>query len=209
MFSDKVHWPNLVASGNLAVDPGFGSSIDNVVNANSTSDAGLFHFFKTVRENSTAVESYGYKMETVPPGVNWIPQWPLPELTDMQYANTSLRNGATDGQQIGDRGWFHNGFTGVRQLTSTLPGEFSLSQAYPNPFNPSTNVQFSLAQSGVVSLRVYNILGQLVKVVVDNLSLARGTYSYRIDMQNVAGGVYYYTLHQGSQQITRKMVLVK
>ena len=208
MFSDKVHWPNLVASGNLAVNPGFGASIDNVVNANSTSGAGFFHYFKTVRENSTAVESYGYKVENIVPGNYWIPQWPLPELADMQYSNAALKTGATDGQQIGDRGWFHNGFTGVKQ-TSTVPGEFSLAEAYPNPFNPSTNIQFSLAQSGVVSLKVYNVLGQLVKVVVDNMSLAKGKYTYRIDMNNVAGGVYYYTLRQGSQHITNKMILVK
>jgi hypothetical protein len=209
MFSDKVHWPGLVNTGNLQVDPGFGSSIDHVVEPNSTSGAGFFHYFWTVRSNSPVVESYGYKVATVTPGY-WIPEWPLPELADMQYSNTALKTGGTDGKPIGDPGWFNpGGFTGVAEHSSLLPEEFSLSQAYPNPFNPSTNVQFSLGKSGVVSLKVYNVLGQMIKVVVDNLSMTRGTYTYRIDMAGMASGVYCYQLRQGSEQITKTMVLVR
>ena len=210
MFSDKVHWPNLVMSGNLAVDPQFGASIDHVMDANSTSGAGFAHYFGTVRSNSVAVESYGYMQATIVPGTNWIPQWPLPELADMHYGSTALQHGATDGQAVGDRGWFtSNGFTGIKQATAGVPGEFSLSEAYPNPINPSTTVRFSLPQAGIVSLKVYNVLGQLVKTVVDNLTMGKGQYEYRIDMNGISSGVYYYTLHQGSQQITKKMVLLR
>jgi hypothetical protein len=209
MFADKVHWPNLTASGNLAVDPQLGASIDEVVNAGSTSGAGLFEFFTTIRTNAPLVEEYGYKIETVIPGNNWIPQWPLPELTAMQYANTALKTGGTDGKPVGDRGWFNGGFTGVEQTPSTLPGEFSLAQAYPNPFNPSTTVEFSLPKSGPVNLSVYNSLGQLVKVVLDNVSLTPGQHSYRISLGSASSGVYFYTLSQGNSRLTKSMVLLK
>lgn len=92
---------------------------------------------------------------------------------------------------------------------SSHPDSYSLSQNYPNPFNPSTNIRFSLAKSGNVSLKIYNVMGQLVKSIISNEYKSRGTYEYNINMDSFASGIYFYILNAGNQRITRKMVLLK
>ena len=88
------------------------------------------------------------------------------------------------------------------------PRTFSLSQNYPNPFNPSTQIVINLNHAGVMSLTVYNVLGQLVDVVAQGYKPA-GKHLYNVDMDRLASGVYFYTLCEGSNSITRKMLLLK
>lgn len=85
---------------------------------------------------------------------------------------------------------------------------FGLSNNYPNPFNPSTTIKVSLRSSGNMSLKIYNVLGQLVKVVDQGYKQA-GEYSYEIDMKNYPSGVYFYSLQQGLNAMTKKFVLEK
>ncbi len=92
---------------------------------------------------------------------------------------------------------------------NVVPIVFSLSSNYPNPFNPSTNIKFSLAEAGNVSLKVYNVMGELVKTIVDNVHKDKGDYTYNINMDNLSSGIYVYTLTQNNQVITKKMVLLK
>ncbi len=208
MFADDAHWPGLDASGNLDVDPQFGASINDVLNNNTGCGNGFIDYFKVLRSNEVGtVARYGYKYETVQG--NWIPEWPLPESQLMQYTNTALKNAGTDGKDIGDPGWFTSGYTGVQQSNFQLPGKFSLENAYPNPFNPSTNIKFSISKAGNVSLKVYNVMGQLVKTIVDNIYKNEGEYTYKVAMDKFSSGVYFYTLEQGNQQITKKMILLK
>lgn len=89
-----------------------------------------------------------------------------------------------------------------------LPGNFALSQNYPDPFNPSTEIKVSLDQAGVMSLKVYNVMGQLVDVVAQGYKPA-GEYTYNANMNRLASGVYFYTLRQGNSSITKKMLLLK
>lgn len=99
--------------------------------------------------------------------------------------------------------------TAIEQEPSSIPTKFALSNNYPNPFNPSTNIKFSIAQSGNVSLKIYNALGQLVKTIIDNVYENKGSYEFNVNMDNFASGIYFYMLNQGNQQITKKMVLLK
>ena len=114
-----------------------------------------------------------------------------------------------DGLPVGDPYWFTGTTTRVASNVAATPHTFSLSEAYPNPFNPSTNVQYSLPASGAVSLKVYNVLGQLVKTLVDNAHQEAGTYTVRVDMSNVTSGVYFYSLEQGNNRLVHKMMLLK
>ncbi len=92
--------------------------------------------------------------------------------------------------------------------TEDLPTAFALGNAYPNPFNPATTIEFALPQVEMVSLNVFNITGQKVATLV-NETMARGSYEITFDASALSSGVYMYTLEAGDYSDTKKMVLVK
>lgn len=87
------------------------------------------------------------------------------------------------------------------------PSSFGLS-AYPNPFNPSTQIAYDLPKAGHVSLKVFDILGREVATLVDDVQPA-GVHSMNFDGSNLASGIYFCQLRSGEFAATRKMVLVK
>ena len=98
--------------------------------------------------------------------------------------------------------------TSVKETGQQIPRSLELEQNYPNPFNPSTVIRISLNQSSMMSFKIYNVLGQLIKVVDQGYKPA-GIYSYNVSMDKFANGVYFYALQQGTNVITKKMLLVK
>ncbi|MCB0298563.1 MAG: T9SS type A sorting domain-containing protein, partial [Calditrichaeota bacterium] len=83
---------------------------------------------------------------------------------------------------------------------------FRLSQNYPNPFNPSTKIEFAIPKNGLVTLKVYDMLGRQVATLV-NQNLNTGTYNYEFNGSNLSSGVYLYRLDvQGQFSETRKML---
>lgn len=93
-------------------------------------------------------------------------------------------------------------------LGYSLPKEFKLEQNYPNPFNPSTIIEFTIPQSGRYSIGVYNILGQLVRVLGDEEYQA-GYYKINFDASRLASGMYIYRLSGINVNISKKMILMK
>lgn len=96
---------------------------------------------------------------------------------------------------------------------SEIPEEFDLKQNYPNPFNPTTNIAYDLPQSGKVTLKVYNMLGQLVQTVVDERQKA-GAYTFRWDAAQYSSGTYLLRIEFNGDDKTsysevRKMLLIK
>jgi len=89
-----------------------------------------------------------------------------------------------------------------------LPREFFLDQNYPNPFNPATELRFGLAQGGTVSLRVFDLLGREVAVLLHE-SRPPGVYSLIFDGRNLPAGLYFYTLTTPEGTLSRKMMLLK
>jgi hypothetical protein len=96
----------------------------------------------------------------------------------------------------------------VQVKGSELPTEFSLSQNYPNPFNPSTVIRFTIPSENLVTLRVFNITGELVATLL-NGPMTPGQYEVNFDASNLGTGVYFYRLDAGSFSTTKKMMLVK
>jgi hypothetical protein len=92
---------------------------------------------------------------------------------------------------------------------TTLPEIYALYQNHPNPFNPSTVIHFSLPKSEIVSVKVYNIFGQEVAVLMDNQQYAAGHYSTEFNASGLASGVYFYRLQAGSFTATKKMLLAE
>jgi hypothetical protein len=114
-------------------------------------------------------------------------------------------------KQIDNNGAFRYGST-VEVAISSAPAAFALSQNYPNPFNPSTVISYSLEKAGMVSLRVYNMLGQEVATLVNGPQEA-GVYTVSFNTNKgtlgLSSGVYVYRLEAGSFVSTKKLVLMK
>ncbi len=89
-----------------------------------------------------------------------------------------------------------------------VPQSFSLAQNYPNPFNPTTVIVYQLPSKNDVSLKLYNILGQQVRELVNDVQEA-GQYTVRFDAGGLSTGVYFYQLHAGKFTQVKKMILVK
>ena len=98
--------------------------------------------------------------------------------------------------------------SGKKSSESEVPVEYKLTQNYPNPFNPSTMIEFSIVNPEFVTLKVYNILGQEVATLVNEMKNP-GNYSVRFDASNLSSGVYIYKLQTESYTATRKMILQK
>lgn len=92
-----------------------------------------------------------------------------------------------------------------------LPVQFQLYQNFPNPFNPTTKIAFDLSADALVSLKVYNMLGQEVATILDNEEFYEGNNEVAFDASTLASGVYYYRLivNDGELQQVKKMMLLK
>jgi len=97
---------------------------------------------------------------------------------------------------------------GLEPLNNYYPKEFNLSQNYPNPFNPNTIIEFSIPNAELVTLKIYNMLGQEVTTLV-SYKLKSGTYKYTWDAGSLASGVYLYSLQTSEYLETRKMILMR
>lgn len=97
----------------------------------------------------------------------------------------------------------HAQITGI-----TNPVEFKLSQNFPNPFNPSTVISYSLPKDGFATLKVFNTAGQQVAELVNSVQSA-GTYNVEFKANDLSSGVYYYRLDGNGLTETKKMILVK
>lgn len=88
------------------------------------------------------------------------------------------------------------------------PKNYSLSQNNPNPFNPSTKISFALPQSEIVTLNVYNALGQTIATLLNEPMLA-GTHTFYFNAKNLPSGIYFYKIRAGKFQEVKRMVLLK
>ena len=98
--------------------------------------------------------------------------------------------------------------SGVDDEHSLVADEFVLYPNYPNPFNPETNIRFSLPEDQIVTLNIYNMTGQLVESLVNERRSA-GVHSVHWNASGVASGVYLYQLQVGGRFLTQKMILMK
>ena len=141
-----------------------------------------------------------------------------PTLSPQELYNTIAQGATVDGftGSVPNNSWGNgklNVNAAVILLTDAhnvagLPTTFSLSQNFPNPFNPTTTIRYAVARRGHVVLALYNTLGQLVATLV-NEDLSAGTYDARFDGRSFASGVYFYRIQAGAFVQTKSLILLK
>jgi hypothetical protein len=156
--------------------------------------------------------------------------WPLPE--NLAYNNAELQTAGMGGFPLGDLNWYpdqleswaaqrddewaqimdwmENGVvaTGV-ETDNEVPSGYTLQQNYPNPFNPTTQIAYSVPEAGVVSLKVYDTLGNVVATLANGTRQA-GNYSVTFDASGLSSGIYYYRLEgEAGVNLARTLVLIK
>lgn len=125
------------------------------------------------------------------------------------YANTVFVFGGTDadGKVVADVEYYVSEISGVDD-EQKIPFIFELSQNYPNPFNPETNITFSLPDESHVKLRVFNILGQEVASLINEVRNA-GVHTIKFNASNLVSGMYIYKIEAGDFVQVKKMLLMK
>lgn len=98
--------------------------------------------------------------------------------------------------------------TAITPVSTQIPETYSLSQNYPNPFNPVTKINFEIAKQGLVTLKVFDMLGRQVSELINGFKPA-GQYSVDFNAANLSSGVYLYRLEVNGYSNVKKMILIK
>jgi hypothetical protein len=98
--------------------------------------------------------------------------------------------------------------TAIEQNSIETPNQYELYQNFPNPFNPSTKIRYSVPQSSTIVIKVFDILGNEIETLVDEEKFI-GTYELTWNAERLPSGIYFYKLQSGSFVETKKMVLMK
>jgi hypothetical protein len=141
-------------------------------------------------ESSADFKGYAYTKAGFPGWQGVSPGWQYADVKDVDFID------------YGDY------LVGVHESKPALPSTLSLANA-PNPFNPSTDLHFTLAKSGATDLRIFNLQGQMVKAVFTGASMSMGSHRVTLDMSDLPSGCYVAVLAQGAEKATHKMLLMK
>ena len=109
-------------------------------------------------------------------------------------------------KQIDNDGTFE--YSDIVTVTVGIPVLFALSQNYPNPFNPETRIDYTIPKQQNVSLRVYNMLGEMVQELLNEIK-PPGSYSVTFDASNLPSGIYIYRIQTESFAVNKKMTFLK
>ncbi|MEI8047316.1 MAG: DUF1566 domain-containing protein [Bacteroidota bacterium] len=147
-------------------------------------------------------------------GGNWYNGYTTTSIND-GHSRVSNRNPSYyRGPQDPNHPWYHVGFRVARNCTGYTAGiddkEINpsiLEQNFPNPFQTTTTIRFKLSSPQLVTLTIYNKLGQTIKTLV-NGKLDEGIHDYQCDLGNCPDGVYYYSLQLEKMKYTKKMIIL-
>jgi hypothetical protein len=130
------------------------------------------------------------------------------EVQAYSYSDKNVTEGSYNYRlkQIDFDGTFE--YSNVVEVDISSPAVYALEQNYPNPFNPSTTIKYSIAEDGYVKLSVYNMLGEEVTTIVNNLQKA-GRYEVNFNASGLSSGVYVYRIEAGNYTASKKLMLMK
>lgn len=141
-------------------------------------------------------------------GNNWISV--NTGLTDMRVNTISIANGYIFAGTINGSVWRRqlSEIISIQNISSEIPTAFFLYQNYPNPFNPVTNIEFSLSEKSFCELKLFDLKGRQVAVLV-NENLSPGTFRYIFKVDNLSSGIYFYELKTPKFLQVKKMIVLK
>ena len=143
-------------------------------------------------------------------GANWTEYrngMPYTLVFDLSFVNANRKiRATTHGNGIYERKLYQNPLS-IGNNGET-PKEYKLEQNFPNPFNPHTRIDYTIPNSGLVTLKVYNLLGQEVSTLL-NENKSAGNYTVVFNGNNLTSGIYFYQIKSGNYTETKKMLLVK
>lgn len=190
-----VSWTNLMTPG-----------LDNM----GDSPPAIYTSVYFIDENTgwfTSSHSFGGSIyKSTNGGLNWTTDFPTTQdkkLYSIDFSNSSY------GWAVGQAGTVlgtADRVTGVSN--NNIAGKYSLSQNYPNPFNPVTNIKYQITNNGIVTLKVFDIMGREISTIV-NEKQNSGTYEVKFNANSIPSGVYFYRLQAGNFTDTKKMLLIK
>jgi flagellar hook assembly protein FlgD len=110
----------------------------------------------------------------------------------------------------GNNKHFYNPVDGgkISGNTQGTSNDYKLFQNYPNPFNPATNIRYSIKENGIVTIKIYDILGKEIATLV-NEKQSPGMYEVTWDASQYSSGIYFYKLTAGEFSEVKKMILIK
>ncbi len=204
-------YPNMISPNSLNIDASNYKYIQ-ILMRNSTSDTSAQVFWRGDLDAqfaasrsavfTTVPNDTGFTEYTIDLSKDSLWQGRIAQLRFDPVSNVS--SGTVDLQQIK----VVPTVTAIHAEDATVPNNYSLSQSYPNPFNPTTQIKYALPKAGAVTLKVYNTLGQEVATLVSQ-EQKPGYYAVTFDASRFASGVYFYRIQAGNYSLTKKMVLLK
>ena len=213
--SDKLQIRNIILAGK------------DTVTTNATNGFNALAWFDTPAYGNTRLASTA-EVGLVDPfnltNPNFTPKTGSPALAGADFTNARLTDAfftpttyrGAFGSTRWDLGWtnynpqygIYSIVSEVKRVSEIIPAAYMLEQNYPNPFNPSTQINYALPKSGVVTLKIYDVLGRDVTTLVNEYQTA-GEYRATFNAAGFATGVYFYRLSVGNYSEVKRMLFVK
>jgi hypothetical protein len=213
MFDDDESYPYLIEEGTYSREENGEPQFAGEWKSEQNMQDMIGYLQDALREGEGEPLIYPYAPVEGYPQPN--PELTWPPVFDLRVGNAALVG--TDGKPLGDLNWYPEyaerwdmtnwPMTGVEEKNASVKS-FSLAQNHPNPFNPTTTIEYKLDKTTHAKLAIYNTLGQEIDVLVDHVKQA-GNYAITWNASNMPSGVYFYKLETGNQVVTRKMMLIK
>ena len=183
----------------------FTQSISQAANLNSI----WFTDANTGYAVGQAAGIYGTILKTTDGGTDWFIQTAV----TINTINSIFFIDALTGWAVGYNGTIlkttNGGVTFIEEEKNGInPDEFILEQNYPNPFNPTTTIEYSIPMAGLVTIKIFDILGREVTTLV-NEEKQRGNHLVKFNASNLSSGIYFYRLQAGNFMSEKKLILLK
>lgn len=169
----------------------------------------LYDVSFTDANTGTVVGINGTILRTTNGGTTWISQTGGTIYSLFGVSFTDANNGSAVGFEGTILRTTNGGVTFVGDVKlNEVPEKYSLGYNFPNPFNPSTTIRYAVLQQSLVTIKVFDILGNEVETLL-NAEKSKGTYDLTWNAFNKPSGVYFYRIEAGAFIQTRKMLLMK